>query len=204
MDVNNEKKDAIQDDKETKRHKEKLEQIRSAKTKAELPSASLSSITRFIANKSSIEGVKITQSDLKQVLKVITDYQDVWVIEVKAAYFDVLRIKFPGKTEEEYNKMFKAIFTSPQIMHYLNENSARNAKLAEFRERDELEAHKQTMKQIKQAFEIKDLPKIGLGTLNGKIMKATKNDFIPRFSIEQIRTISEMLLSGEYSEEDPV
>ena len=189
-------------EKETIRHKKKLRQIRNANTKEELPSASFSAITRFLANNTSFDGKKVSTTEFNPVLKALIDHNFFWVPEVKKTYLDVVATNFPDATKEEVEERFKKLATAPQIIHYLLEASERSAKIVEFRERDELEAHKQTMKQIKQAFELKDLPKVGVGTLNGKIMKATKNDFIPRFSIEQIRTISEMLLSGEYSEED--
>ena len=193
----------MSNDKENERFKTKLQKIREAKTKDELPSASLSSVTSFMANNSTFKGKKIRTSEFNPVLKAILECNNfIWTPEVKRAYIKVLENHFPGRPLEEYESKFKKIASSSNISHYIVEASERARKLAEFREQDELKAHKETMKQIDEAFELKDLPKIGVGTLNGKIMKATKNDFIPRFSIEQIRRISDMLLSDKYSEED--
>lgn len=188
-------------EKEEKRHNQKLESIRNAKSKEELPVANISAVTRYLANNSSFDGNKISPSEFKPVLDAIMEHNFFIMPEVKEVFIEVLKKNYPGKTQEEYEQKYLQIAETSNISNYIIEASERNTKLQEFREKEELEQHNENMKQIKSAFELKDLPKVGIGTLNGKIMKATKNDFIERFSIEQIREISEMLMSGNSEEE---
>lgn len=188
-------------EKEEQRHNQKLESIRNAKSKEELPVANISAVTRYLANNSSFDGNKISPSEFKPVLDAIMEHNFFIMPEVKEVFIEVLKKNYPGKTQEEYEQKYLQIAETSNISNYIIEASERNTKLQEFREKEELEQHNENMKQIKSAFELKDLPKVGIGTLNGKIMKATKNDFIERFSIEQIREISEMLMSGNSEEE---
>ena len=188
-------------EKEEQRHNQKLESIRNAKSKEELPVANISAVTRYLANNSSFDGNRISPSEFKPVLDAIMEHNFFIMPEVKEVFIEVLKKNYPGKTQEEYEQKYLQIAETSNIAHYIIEASERNAKLQEFREKEELEQHNENMKQIKSAFELKDLPKVGIGTLNGKIMKATKNDFIERFSIEQIREISQMLMSGNSEEE---
>ena len=188
-------------EKEEQRHNQKLESIRNAKSKEELPVANISAVTRYLANNSSFDGNKISPSEFKPVLDAIMEHNFFIMPEVKEVFIEVLKKNYPGKTQEEYEQKYLQIAETSNISNYIIEASERNTKLQEFREKEELEQHNENMKQIKSAFELKDLPKVGMGTLNGKIMKATKNDFIERFSIEQIREISEMLMSGNSEEE---
>ena len=188
-------------EKEEQRHYQKLESIRNAKSKEELPVVNISAVTRYLANNSSFDGNKISPSEFKPVLDAIMEYNFFVMPEVKEIYIQILKKNYPDRTQEEYEQKYSQIVEKSNISNYIIEASERNAKLQEFREREKLEQHNENMKQIKSAFELKDLPKVGIGTLNGKIMKATKNDFIERFSIEQIREISEMLILGNSEEE---
>ncbi|MCF0125454.1 MAG: hypothetical protein HUJ68_06835 [Clostridia bacterium] len=189
-------------EKELQRHEQKLERIRNAKTKEELPAANISAVTKYLANNSSFDGNKISPSEFKTVLDAIMEYNFFIMPEVKEVYIQVLKKNFPDRTQQEYEEKYLQIAQASNIGHYIIEASERSAKLQEFKEKEELEQHNENMKQIKSSFELKDLPKVGIGTLNGKIMKATKNDFIERFSIEQIREISEMLMSEKHTEEE--
>ena len=188
-------------EKELERHNKVLETIRNATSKEELPNASISAITRYLENNATFDGEKISQKEFKPVLDAILKYDFFTMPEVKEVFINVLKENYPGKTEEEYEQKYNLIAQSSNIGHYIIEASERSGKLQEFKEKDDLEKHNQTLKQIKDAYEIKDLPKVGIGTLNGKILGATKNDFIERFSIEQIREISEMLLKDKSEEE---
>jgi len=191
----------MKEEKEEQRHNQKMESIRNAKSKEELPVANISAVTRYLANNSSFDGKKISPSEFKPVLDAIMEHNFFIMPEVKEVFIEVLKKNYPNRTQEEYEQKYWQIAETSNIAHYIIEASERSAKLQEFREKEELERHNETMKQIKSAFELKDLPKVGIGTLNGKIMKATKNDFIERFSIEQIREISEMLMTGNSEEE---
>ena len=188
-------------EKEEQRHYQKLESIRNAKTKEELPVANISAVTRYLANNSTFDGNKISPSEFKPVLDAIMEHNYFVMPEVKEIYIQILKNNYPNKTQEDYEEKYMKIMETSNISNYIIEASERNSKLQEFKEKEEMEQHNENMKQIKSAFELKDLPKVGIGTLNGKIMKATKNDFIERFSIEQIREISEMLMLGNSEEE---
>ena len=146
-------------EKELERHNQKLQSIRNAQTKEEIPTANISAVTRYLSNNSSFDGNKVSPSEFNIVLDAILKYNFFIMPEVKEIYMQVLKKNYPDKTQEEYEQKYSQIANSSNISHYIIEASERSAKLQEFKEQEELEQHKQNMKQIKDAFEIKDLPK---------------------------------------------
>ena len=61
-------------EKELERHNKVLETIRNATSKEELPNASISAITRYLANNATFDGEKISQKEFKPVLDAILKY----------------------------------------------------------------------------------------------------------------------------------
>ena len=77
--------------------------------------------------------------------------------------------------------------------------------MQELQDKEDLENHQRTMKAIENAYEIKDLPKVGLSELNTKILRAfNNNDFIKAIRISSLRNITEAFLEektfGEITE----
>ena len=64
------------------------------------------------------------------------------------------------------------------ISNYIAEANARNARLEELERQANLVNHEETLKQIKEAYELRDLPKVGKGVLNKKIQKADFSAFL--------------------------
>ena len=73
-------------EREEKRHSKVLESIRTAQSKEELPNATLSQITRFLANNTSFDGVKISPTEFKPVLDKILKHNVFATPEVKKVF----------------------------------------------------------------------------------------------------------------------
>lgn len=57
----------------------------------------------------------------------------------------------------------------------------------------DLEKHEKTLKQIKNAFEIKELPTVGRGALNKRIQECVKNDYTDKIAISSLQEISDVI-----------
>lgn len=189
------------EDKELERHEKTLEKIRKATTKEELPSSTLSRVTKFIATNAYFDDRKISQTEFKPVLDAILEHNTFAAPEVKNVFIEILKKQYPGKTEEEYEAQYNKIANSPNISNYISEANARNVRLEELEKQANLENHEQTLQQIKEAYELRDLPKVSKGILNRKVQRATQNDFTGKLPIETINEISEDFLQGKTEEE---
>ena len=153
-------------ERELKRHVKVLEDIQNASNKEELPNVTLSSIAKYLASNASFDKVHISQTAFKPVTDALAKYNYFSVPEVKEAFMQVLRENYEGKTEEEYEALYTQISEGTSIGNYLVEIQERAKKLEQFEQAQDLENHKLILKQIKNAFEIKELPSVGRGILN--------------------------------------
>ena len=113
----------------------------------------------------------------------------------------VLRENYEGKTEEEYEALYTQISEGANIGNYLVEIEERAKKLEQLEELQDLENHKQILNQIKDAFEIKELPSVGRGILNRRIQEDTKTDYTDRIAISKLQEISDCILSKKDEQE---
>lgn len=188
-------------EKEIERHIKVLEAIKNAKTKEEIPNIQLSHITKYIATNCSFNGEKISQSECKPILDSIMGYGIEGSKEVLNTFIEVLRKKYPEKTDEEFIKRYKQIIETGKINNYLNEIYKRAEKIQELDGKEQLREHEENLKQIKNAYEIKDLPRVGIGLLNRRIQENTDNDFTKRISISRLQNLSKALFDGKKDEE---
>ena len=93
-------------EKELERHNQKLQSIRNAQTKEDIPTANISAVTRYLANNSAFDGNKIIPSEFNIVLDAILKYNFFIMPEVKEIYMQVLKTNYPDKTQEEYEKKY--------------------------------------------------------------------------------------------------
>lgn len=189
------------EDKELERHERTLEQIRKAMSKEEMPNSTLSRVTKFIATNVYFDNKKISQTEFKPVLDAILEHNIFGAPEVKQVFIEILRKNYPGKTEEEYDAQYEKMANASNISNYIAEANARNARLEELEKQANLVNHEETLKQIKEAYELRDLPKVGKGVLNRKIQRATQNDFTGQLPIETVNEISDDFLQGKTEEE---
>ena len=188
-------------ERELKRHVKVLEDIKNASNKEELPNVTLSSITRYLASNASFDKVHISQTAFKPVTDALAKYNYFNVPEVKDAFMQVLRENYEGKTEEEYEALYTQISEGANIGNYLVEIEERAKKLEQLEELQDLENHKQILNQIKDAFEIKELPSVGRGILNRRIQEDTKTDYTDRIAISKLQEISDCILSKKDEQE---
>jgi len=189
------------EDKELERHERLLEQIRKAISKEEMPNSTLSRVTKYLATNVYFDGKRLSPTEFKPVLDAIIESGQFTTPKVKTIFIEVLRKNYPDKTEEEYNSQYEKIANTPNISHYIAEANARNARLEELERQANLANHEQTLEQIKDAYELSDLPKVSKGVLNRKIQRATQNEFTGKLPIEIINEISDDFLQGKTEEE---
>ena len=188
-------------ERELKRHVKVLEDIKNASNKEELPNVTLSSIARYLASNASFDKVHISQTAFKPVTDALAKYNYFNVPEVKIAFMQVLRENYEGRTEEEYEALYTQILEGTSIGNYLVEIEERAKKLEQLEELQDLENHKQILNQIKDAFEIKELPSVGRGILNRRIQEDTKTDYTDRIAISKLQEISDCILSKKDEQE---
>ena len=185
----------MSEERELERHLKIIEQIKNANTIEELPNISLPIISSYLAKNVYYDNVHISQTLFKPVLDIIVKKNTFIDKEVKQAFLKVVRENYPNRRDEDYLEKYRQIASSPRIPNMLVEIAEKNKKLKEFQKRDNLNNHNQMMKEIRDAYEIKDLPKVGLSELNTKIQRAFYyNSFIKDIKISSLRNITEAYL----------
>ena len=163
-------------EKELERHNRILEQIKNAQTIEELPKIGPSTITSFIANNAGLCGSNFSQTVYQPVTDAILECGTASNPKVLDAFIKVVEDNGPYYlTRNMIITKFNKALEMGRIDYILIEISERNQKIEEFNKKAKKEAHKEIMAQIKAAYEIKDLPKVGLSDLKQKIKKALKN-----------------------------
>ena len=187
----------MNDERELERHNRILEQIKNAKTKDELPKISFQSIASYLATNVYFDGRKISQTLFQPVVDAIIDHGFLVHPEVKNALIEVIVENYPDVSEERIVDKFNEILSCQRIRYILSEITQKNIKLDEFIRKDNLNEHKKMIKGINDAYEIKDLPKVGLSELNKKLIRAVNdNDFITNIKTSEIKELTDAYLKN--------
>lgn len=183
------------EERELERHNRVLGQITSAKTREDLPKIGFSTIASYLANNIYFNNEKISQKLFQPVIKAIIDYGAVVHPEVKNALIRVIIENYSNISEDEIIEKYKKVLESKRIVYLLSEIAQKNIKLDEIVKSENFVAHKQILKYINSAFEIKDLPKVGLSELNKKLLRAVNdNDFVNNIKTSDIKELTEAFL----------
>lgn len=183
------------EERELERHNRVLGQIASAKTREDLPKIGFSTIASYLANNVYFNNEKISQKLFQPVIKAIIDYGAVVHPEVKNALIRVIIENYSNISEDEIIEKYKKVLESKRIVYLLSEIAQKNIKLDEIVKSENFVAHKQILKYINSAFEIKDLPKVGLSELNKKLLRAVNdNDFVNNIKTSDIKELTEAFL----------
>lgn len=183
------------EERELERHNRVLGQIASAKTREDLPKIGFSTIASYLANNIYFNNEKISQKLFQPVIKAIIDYGAVVHPEVKNALIRVIIENYSNISEDEIIEKYKKVLESKRIVYLLSEIAQKNIKLDEIIKSENFVAHKQILKYINSAFEIKDLPKVGLSELNKKLLRAVNdNDFVNSIKTSDIKELTEAFL----------
>ena len=183
------------EERELERHNRVLGQIASAKTREDLPKIGFSTIASYLANNIYFNNEKISQKLFQPVIKAIIDYGAVVHPDVKNALIRVIIENYSNISEDEIIEKYKKVLESKRIVYLLSEIAQKNIKLDEIVKSENFVAHKQILKFINSAFEIKDLPKVGLSELNKKLLRAVNdNDFVNNIKTSDIKELTEAFL----------
>ena len=187
----------MNDERELERHNRILEQIKNAKTKEELPRVSFSTIASYLANNVYFNNNKISQTLFAPVITALIDYGMFAHPEVKKAFIKVIKDNYPDVSDEEIVNKYMQVLTAKRIGYLLSEIGQKNIKLDEIIKNENLQKHEQIKKEINMAFEIRDLPRVGLTELNQKLLRAVNdNDFITNFKTSDIKELTNAYLSN--------
>ena len=196
----------MNDEKEMERHNKVLESIRNASKKEELPNVTLSSITRYLAQNIHFDNKRVSQTAFKPIVDAFLENNCMLMPDVKDIFIKVLKDNYPGKTDEEYEEKFNQFSGNNYMFNYIIEISSRTAKIQEFQEKQDLEEHERTLKQIRNANEINELPKVGRGTLNREIQNNTITDFTKKIPMARLERLTNAIFEekGTYEIEEIV
>lgn len=185
----------MNEEKELERHNRIIKQIENAQKREDLPNVGFSNIASYLATNVYFNNKKISQTLYKPVIDSIINTGIVTHEEVLKSFIKVIHENYPEITEEEIVARFKSIIKSQRINYILTEITKKNLKLSELVKEENLTIHKQMIKEIKSAFDIKDLPKIGLSELNKKLLRAVNdNDFVNDIKTSEIKELTKAYL----------
>ena len=194
----------MNNEKEMERHNKVLESIRNASKKEELPNVTLSSITRYLAQNIHFDNKRVSQTVFRPIVDAFLENNCMLMPDVKDIFIKVLKDNYPGKTDEEYEEKFNQFSGNNYMFNYIIEISSRAAKIQEFQEKQDLEEHERTLKQIRNANEISELPKVGRGTLNREIQNNTITDFTKKIPMARLERLTNAIFEekGTYEIEE--
>ena len=186
----------MSDERELERHEKVLKRIADAKTREELPKITFAAIASYLATNIYFNDKKISQTAFQPVIDAIIDHGILVHPDVKNALIRVIVGNYPGVSEEEIVEKYKSVLEGKRIGYILSEITQKNIKADEILKEENLRAHKQILKEIKDAYEVKYLPRVGLSELNQKLVRAVNdNDFINNIKASEIKELTDAYLN---------
>ena len=138
---------------------------------------------------------KISASEYTDLVDKIVKHSTFNNQEVKEYFIGTIIEKYPNTTEEEIIQRYEKILNTNRVDYILNEIGLRNIKLDKIIKEENLSIHNDIMKNIYNSYEIKDLPKIGIGELNKKLLRAVNdNDYIKTIKTSEIKELTDAYL----------
>lgn len=191
----------MNNEKEMERHGKVLENIKNATRKEDLPNVTISNITKYLAQNVYFEKKHISQKAFKPVVDAFIENNYMFTPDVKDTLVNVLKENYPGKTDEEYEEKINQFSSNNAMFNYIIEISLRAAKIQEFEEKKDLENHEAILKQIRNANEISELPRVGRGTLNKEIQNNTITDFTKRIPMARLEKLADAIFEEKGNDE---
>jgi len=183
-------------EKEFERHRKIIEQIKNANSREELPSITASTLSTFLATNVYFDNRHISSTEFADIFQAILDYGFFTTVEVREMFLNVLKKNYPDKTEEEYLNKYIEMARHPRINYIMNEIMERNKKILELNNRDDLLKHKEVMKQITNAYDIKELPKVTRAYIVKYISDNSKTEYNNKISVSKLYDLVDLLISG--------
>lgn len=192
----------MNEERELKRHKETLEKIESAVNREDLPNVSFSNISSFLANNVYFNKTKLSSLEFKPVIDALLNYGFITHPEVRKVFVQVILENYKNVTEDEIIEKYKFIVDSKRIGHLLQEIGLKNEKIEKITKKENLKIHNGVIKEINEQFDVKYLPKVGLGDLNKRLLKAVNdNDFIRNNKAGDIKDLTNAYLDNKNFDE---
>ena len=189
-------------ERELERHERILEQIKNAKTKAELPRVSLNDILDFLVNNVHFNKRKLDKIYYQDVFDAIIKHGTAVNPEVYNIFKRIIEYAYRSISELAILTKYNEIVNTGRIDYILEEIDLKNKKIEELNKKANKEAHKEIMAQIIAAYEVNDLPKVGLSELNRAILRNfTSNEYSRDFKVSDIRGVTEAYLRQASDEE---
>ena len=186
----------MNEERELERHNRVLRQIEEATKREELPKVGFPTIAAYLANAISFGGKKISQTLYQPVIDEIMKHGFLFHPDVKNALIKVIIENYPDVSDERIVDTYQEVLSSKRIPYILIEINQKNIKSDEFTKEENLEEHNKIVKDIKQAYEIKNLPKVGLSELNKKLLRAVNdNDFFTNIKTSEIKELTDAYLN---------
>lgn len=187
----------MSDERELERHNGILEKIENAQEREDLPNVSFSTIASYLASNVYFNNTKISQIEFKPVVEELINYGFIGHPEVRKAFIKVIINNYRDVIEDEIIEKYKLIVNSKRIGYIIQEIGLKNKKLDEINKRENLKNHEEVMKQIGMAFDVKELPKVGLSELNKRLIRSVNdNDFNNKLKVGDIKELTNAYLEG--------
>lgn len=200
--------------KEEERHNKVIDKINNAKTSRGLPNISYSDIAAFLASNIIINNKKLSQIAYKDVITEMINTGlpvDIRVVNKLIAVIEeelsnnipltdeIIEIEIKGEKVNVNNikKHLIKLLESTKIKNILEEIRLKNNKNDKMTKSFNLLRHESILKQIKEAYAIKDLPKVGLSELNKKLLSAfNSNSENLKFKTIDLKKITDFYLTN--------
>lgn len=196
----NKKKELLKQE-ENKRHEDTISEIRKASEISELPTISYSLIASYLASKKYF-GNKISQSAFRPYIDELIKFGNPMHEDVVNSFKKVIILyAIINNKRDKIMDIYKDIINEGYIGHVLHEISLKNKKAYKIKKENNEKVHLSNLKKINNSFEEKDLPNIGIGELNKRVLNAVNsNSFKKDFKTSDINEISKCYLTNNISE----
>ncbi len=179
-------------EKELERHEKILKMINNAYSVDDLPKISLSTISSYIATNTRFNDLRFNSKDFNIIAKNLIDNN---YKEIKDLYFNIVIDKYPELDVEAINKKYNEIFDGIRLKYLLEEYNLKIFKSQIIKDNIDKENHETVMKNIRNSFDIKELPSVGIGDLNKNILKLANNNSIKkRFKTSELTDLTNAYL----------
>lgn len=185
---------------EKERHEIYMDQLEDAKTVKELPKKITASVViNLFQNLASFKDKKIPKEKLEKFVKeILKDDYYVTYGFINEGLTKILKENYPDKTDDEIIKKIDEVSASERLENILCEGYDYYLKYLELDYKEKTKEHKDRMIKIRATRDIKELPKIGIGDINARIVKDLYEPFNKTtLKVEYTGPIAKALLEGK-------
>ena len=186
------------DEYEENRHRGLLARINEATSIDELRKIiNFSDISKYLSTNIKINDKKLSQADYKTFTDELMKYGSMTNDNVKKAFFDVISHGYENVDPIYVLSLYETFANGKRIGNILTEIYAKDQKMESIIRDNNKKEHEEKMRDIQNAFEIFELPKVGFGDLNKKLVRAINlNAFKNDFKTGDIRELAALYLNG--------